>query len=162
MAYKIVEVPDEEMLNDEYLCPKCGGGIVDGCRMPDGDYDDWVYKPHCVVCGFESGSNKRPYEQFVPIVFEPETAGAYIFAYNRHFLADDVRREYKVLPYDVTRKPGKKTDYWGFGGSMYDYDTRWIEVTETVAREPGESDDVWHERRYAFFEALLPKYTGAV
>lgn len=49
------------------ICPKCDlKSISPGIHIPGGDYDDWLEKPHCTECGFESSSDKDPYRDFIP------------------------------------------------------------------------------------------------
>lgn len=55
----------------DFSCPDCGGRITLGYLEPDGDYDDWREKPHCLQCGFEPRSDKHPFDECVPLEFVP-------------------------------------------------------------------------------------------
>lgn len=137
MAYKIIEVPDEEMLNEEYRC-ECGGAVVEGLQHPNGDYDDWICQPYCIKCKKTSWSSKNPYCDFIPIVHEPCTIGAYFVTFDNG--------EKTVLTYNIKFPPQTPQNLvsWGMGGTMWNGAT-WQKVTNTISRPEGVSDDKWDD-----------------
>lgn len=107
----------EETLTD-YRCPYCRGRVSSGINDPQGDYDDWIVKPHCTACTFEPSSDKHPFDECIPPE-PPEAFGAVLFEYTRppSFPNDTEHECKKVLLCQVSRLNDEHdTSHWGFGG----------------------------------------------
>lgn len=139
----------EEHLED-YRCPKCGGQMSSGINDPQGDYDDWMVKPHCIECDFEPSSDKHPFDECVPPE-PPESLGAVLFEYTRppSFPNDTEHECREVLLCRVSRLNDEhSTRNWGFGGTMYQ-NQRFTPVSDFVCEyRAGETEQDFRRRAY--------------
>ena len=101
----------EEVLVEDYICPRCNSAMTSGIQEPAGDYDDWMIHPHCSECNFETTSGKYPFDECVPVE-KPEDVGLV-----KMTLANG-KFEYLICP---VSKLFDKHDImsWGRGGTMY-------------------------------------------
>lgn len=137
----------DEVVEDDYLCPKCRGQMTSGVQDPEGDYDDWITQPACQRCGFVPSSARNPFAQCVPAVFNPESKKIGAMVAGNDPRTDRVSVE--LEPYLTPPKAGNGLTWVGF-----------VPVTE-VDRMPEESDESFNSRAIKIArEVLENKVTG--
>lgn len=151
----------EEVLTD-YRCPGCGARMSSGIPHPEGDYDDWLIKPHCIECDFEPEGSKNPFKECVPDESEsPEPLGAVLFEYTAppQYYNGPSRRCQRVLLCRVSRLDQEhQALHWGFGGNMYK-DPKFTPLFDfACAWLPGETQRDFEIRAELEAKAFVSRY----